>query len=115
MCLIISVFAGGARATMRAAERACVTKTFSLPVVLREGNRRGELCVCARVKAAAASRKIHYFHCATAKTTNLLLNVSFVYIRDGSMGFAMTKTDYQFTKCSTGTKILCSLMFLCYL
>lgn len=109
------MFAGGARAAMRTAERECVSKTFGLPVVLREENRTGELCVCARVKAAAASRKIHCFHCTTAKTTNLLLNVSSVYIKDGSMGFAMTKTDYQFTECSTGTKILCSLMFLCYL
>lgn len=36
MRLIISVFAGGARAAMRTAERECVSKTFSLPVVLQE-------------------------------------------------------------------------------
>lgn len=51
MRLIISVFAGGARATMRTAERECVSKTFSLPVVLREENRTGELCACARERS----------------------------------------------------------------
>lgn len=55
MGLIISVFAGGARATMRTAERDCVSKTFSLPV--REENRTGELCARARVKAAAAASR----------------------------------------------------------